>query len=85
MPMNYRTENHRMIEPDTEYKPHPVKMYTSSITVSAPTNFKPTPIQDEVTAPEPLPPSMPPKPFRSTNVFENVDTHAVEVSCSYTS
>ena len=66
-------------EPEMEYRPHPQKTYTSSITMQAPANFKPIPLQPNV-APRPAPPQVPPKPFKDTSVFQNVDTHAVEVS-----
>ncbi|ESO06527.1 hypothetical protein HELRODRAFT_188380 [Helobdella robusta] len=66
-------------EPEQEYKPHPQKTYTSHITMKAPESFKPVPIEQHV-APKPEPPAVPPKPFKDTSVFQNVDTHAVEVS-----
>jgi len=67
-------------EPEVEYKPHPTKTYTSSITVQAPASFRPIPIQEQQDpAPRPAPPAVPPKPFKDVGVFENVDTHAVEV------
>lgn len=67
-------------EPELEYKPHPQKTYTSTITVKPPASFKPIPIQEQDTAPKPAPPSVPPKPFKDTSIFQNVDSHAVEVS-----
>jgi hypothetical protein len=68
-----------MVEPEQEYTPHPQRIYTSSITVQAPTNFKPQKV-DNAPAPKPAPPAVPPKPFRDTDVFKAVDLHAVEVS-----
>ena len=68
------------IEPETEYRPHPQKVYSSSITIQAPASFKPIPIQQQTEAPKPEPLTVPPKPFKDTHVFQNVDTHAVEVS-----
>lgn len=65
-------------EPEQEYKPHPQKTYTSTITMKAPANFKPIPLEQNV-APKPAPPAVPPKPFKDTSVFQNVDLHAVEV------
>jgi hypothetical protein len=68
-------------EPEHEYKPHPQKVYTSSITINPPASFRPIPVNEaEVPHPEPAPPSVPPKPFKDTSVFQNVDLHAVEVS-----
>lgn len=66
-------------EPEQEYKPHPQKTYTSTITMKAPASFKPIPIQEQDNAPKPAPPAVPPKPFKDTSIFQNVDTHAVEV------
>jgi len=66
-------------EPEHEYKPHPQRMYTSSITVNPPASFRPIPIQDQGPTPKPAPPAVPPKPFKDTSVFQNVDLHAVEV------
>ena len=66
-------------EPEQEYKPHPQKTYTTSITVHPPASFKPIPIQEQASAPKPVPPAVPPKPFKDTSIFQNVDTHAVEV------
>ena len=77
---------HRPTEPEKEYQPHSSKKYTTSITVQAPESFAPKPIsEEEATAPQPLPPVVPPKPFKDTRVFENVDTHAVEVCADVTS
>jgi len=67
-------------EPEQEYKPHPQRVYTSSITVNPPASFRPIPIQDQGPTPKPAPPAVPPKPFKDTSVFQNVDLHAVEVS-----
>jgi len=70
-------------EPEQEYKPHPQKVYTSSITINPPASFRPIPINEQpVAAPKPAPPDVPPKPFKDTSVFQNVDLHAVEV-CPY--
>ena len=69
----------RPTEPEKEYQPHPTKMYKTSIQVKAPENFVPQAITEKEKEPEPLPPVVPPKPFKDTRVFENVDTHAVEV------
>ena len=66
-------------EPEHEYKPHPQRVYTSSITVNPPASFRPIPIQDQDPTPKPAPPAVPPKPFKDTSVFQNVDLHAVEV------
>ena len=55
------------------------QVYTSSITISAPETFQPVPVEEKA-APKPQPPAVPPKPFKDTRVFQNVDTHAVEVS-----
>ena len=73
-------EMRQNLEPETEYRPHPQKVYSSSITIRAPASFKPVPIQQQTEAPEPAPLTVPPKPFKDTQIFENVDTHAVEVS-----
>ena len=55
--------------------------YTSSITISPPQAFKPEPVIDtKEDTPKPLPPMVPPKPFKDTQIFKEVDTHAVEVS-----
>jgi hypothetical protein len=67
-------------EPEQEYNPHPQKVYTSSITINPPASFRPIPIQQQDPTPKPAPPAVPPKPFKDTSVFQNVDTHAVEVS-----
>lgn len=67
-------------EPEQEYKPHPQRVYTSSITINPPASFRPIPIQDQDPTPKPAPPAVPPKPFKDTSVFQNVDLHAVEVS-----
>lgn len=69
----------RLAEPEQEYKPHPQKVYTSSIVINPPQNFAPRPVE-KTSEPKPQPPSVPPRPFRDTEVFHNVDTHAVEVS-----
>jgi len=66
-------------EPEHEYKPHPQRVYTSSITINPPASFRPIPIQDQDPTPKPAPPAVPPKPFKDTSVFQNVDLHAVEV------
>lgn len=66
-------------EPEHEYKPHPQRVYTSSITINPPASFRPIPIQDQGPTPKPAPPAVPPKPFKDTSVFQNVDLHAVEV------
>lgn len=63
-----------------EYKPHPQKLYTSSIAIKPPPTFRPIPVNDNDSMPRPAPPTVPPKPFKDTRVFEDVDTHAVEVS-----
>jgi hypothetical protein len=73
-------EQRRPTEPEKEYTPHPQKMYTTSITIQPPTEWRPTPIHHDQQAPKPQPPPVPPKPFKDTTVFQNVDTHAVEVS-----
>ena len=71
----------RPTEPEKEYTPHSSKKYTTSVTMQAPRDFRPTRVdKDEDIAPEPAPAVVPPKPFKDTRVFENVDTHAVEVS-----
>lgn len=67
-------------EPDREYQPHPQKVYTTSVTIQPPQAFKPVPIYQQQEAPKPQPPSVPPKPFKDTTIFKNVDTHAVEVT-----
>jgi hypothetical protein len=68
-------------EPEQEYKPHPQKVYTSSITINPPASFRPIPISEqEAAVPKPAPPAVPPKPFKDTSVFQNVDLHAVEVN-----
>lgn len=67
------------VEPELEYKPHPTKTYTSRITVQPPASFRPVPVNQSEPVPRPEPPSVPPKPFKDVGVFENVDTHAVEV------
>lgn len=69
----------RPTEPEIEYLPHPQQMYTSTITVMPPTSFKPIPIHQQQDTPQPQPPTVPPKPFKDTSIFQNVDTHAVEV------
>ena len=68
----------RPIEPDQEYMPHPQKVYTSSIVINPPQNFVPQPVE-KASEPMPEPPTVPPRPFRDTEIFQNVDTHAVEV------
>lgn len=79
------TEAQRPTEPEKEYQPHPTKKYTTSITVKAPESFAPKPISEEdSSAMKPLPPVVPPKPFKDTRIFENVDTHAVEVGDHHT-
>ena len=55
-------------------------MYTTSIMINAPETFVPVPVEEKA-APKPQPPAVPPKPFKDTRVFQNVDTHAVEVIC----
>lgn len=68
-------------EPEQEYKPHPQKVYTSSITINPPASFRPIPItEQEAAVPKPAPPSVPPKPFKDVSIFQNVDLHAVEAS-----
>jgi len=67
-------------EPEQEYKPHPQRVYTSSITINPPASFRPIPIQDQGPTPKPAPPEVPPKPFKDTSIFQNVDLHAVEVN-----
>ena len=72
----------QVIEPEIEYNPHPQKVYSSSIEIKAPANFKPVPITDISTSqavPQPAPVELQQKPFRNTEIFTNVDTHAVEV------
>src|SRR6218665_2211373 len=66
-------------ELEQEYKPHPQKLYTSSIAIQPPPSFRPVPVRDNDPIPRPAPPSLPPKPFKDTRIFENVDMHAVEV------
>ena len=56
------------------------QMYTTSIMINAPETFVPVPVEEKA-APKPQPPAVPPKPFKDTRVFQNVDTHAVEVIC----
>jgi hypothetical protein len=45
-----------------------------------PISFQPIPVRDPIMKPEPPPPEVPPKPFDDTDVFEDVDQHAVEVN-----
>jgi len=70
---------HRPTEPEQEYIPHSQKCYTSTITISPPQHFKPVPIYQEHAPPKAAPPTVPPKPFKDTSVFQAVDTHAVQV------
>ena len=72
----------QVIEPEREYDPHPQKVYSSSIQLQAPANFKPVPITEVVESkavPQPAAVELQQKPFRNTEIFTNVDTHAVEV------
>ena len=67
-------------ELDQEYRPHPSRMYTSSIAVQPPPSFKPIPVMHgSDVVPKPIPSNVPHKPFKDASVFENVDIHAVEV------
>lgn len=68
----------RRSEPEQEYVPHSQKQYTSSIQIAPPTNFEINPVEKDQ-APKPEPPSVAPKPFKDAGVFQNVDSHAVEV------
>lgn len=67
-------------EPEHEYKPHPQNLYTSSIPIQPPPTFHPIPVHDNDSMPRPAPLTVPPKPFKDTRVFEDVDMHAVEAS-----
>ena len=72
----------RRSEPEQEYTPHPQKQYTSSIQITPPQNFEITAVEKE-DAPKPEPPSVAPKPFKDVGIFQNVDSHAVEVCHLY--
>ena len=65
---------------ETEYKPHDDRLYKSSLTVTPPSTFRVVPVEESAPAPEPAPEPPKPKPFKDAQVFEDVDTHAVEVS-----
>ena len=56
------------------------KKYSMSLEAfTAPEEWSPRPVQ-HTEAPEAIPPTVPPKPFRDSKVFDFVDGHAMEVS-----
>lgn len=71
----------RVAEPEQEYKPHSSEVYTSEIDVKPPEHFEAVKLADMDAAPEPEVAKAPSeKLFKDTNVFKDIDTHAVEVS-----
>lgn len=71
----------RAVEPEQEYKPHSSDFYTSEIEVKPPEHFEAVKITSKEEAPEPEVATVPTqKLFKDTNVFKDVDTHAVEVA-----
>lgn len=70
----------RVAEPEQEYKPHSSEVYTSEIDVKPPEHFEAVKLADMDAAPEPEVAKAPSeKLFKDTNVFKDIDTHAVEV------
>jgi hypothetical protein len=67
------------IDPDEEYKPHAAAVYRADIDVQPPESFQMKAIHEE-TSPVPEAPAGATKLFIDTSVFQNVDTHAMEVS-----
>ena len=48
--------------------------------ITAPPEWSPRPVEHtDAPEPEPVPASVPPKPFRDSRVFDYVDEHAIEV------
>ena len=77
-------EQQQPIEPAQEYQPHDDRVYKSSLTVTPPSSFRPVPIEEKEPAPQPQPAThTQPKPFKDAGVFEDVDTHAVEVTNNF--
>lgn len=70
------------VEPEVEYQPHSADLYKTSIEDKPPEDFQVVAIESKDIATKPEASTLSThKLFIDTTVFENVDTHALEVFC----